>query len=511
VKVWDATPVDGPVGPLVCTFNGHTGLVGQAAFHPEGNRIVSASVDGSVTVWDARSAQVVMNLPNQAVDAFSVVFSPDGRLLASGGRDNLVTIWDATTGQVRLRYQGHTSYIMRLAYSPDGMRLASVDGLGDLRIWESSGGKDFATLKCPGQGLALAWSPDGRLVAAGNGNGLLKVWDAQTFQEVLSIKRETAQNIYGLAFSRDGRGLAMCDRSSPNFSLLDLATGQPMRTFIGHSDRVYALAYSPDGRFLASGGEDGIIKIWDPASGRELRTLRGHSGTIITLAYSPDGRLLTSASWDKTVKVWDATVPPDVLHGPEARAAVQGRFARLLLRADVLEDLRTEAALGDEVRQLAVQLAQEEDENPVQLDKAAFEAVKEPGQDNTGHRRALRWAEAACRLEPTSGVFLNTLAAVQYRLGNYELALATLVRAEALNGARFEGPWPRDLALRARLQLQQGRREEARATADRLREVMIDPKWAGTPGATPLLREIEALLEQKENDGQRKPPSNDEG
>jgi WD40 repeat protein len=496
VKIWDATPIDGSAGPLVSTFKGHTALVGQAAFHPEGNRIASASVDGTVTVWDARTAQVVLTLPNQAVDAFSVVFSPDGRLLASGGRDNLVTVWDATTGQARLRYPGHSSFIMRLAFSPDGTRLASLDGRGDLHLWEALSGKHLTTLNCPGQGLALVWSPDGQFVAAGGAGGRLKVWDAQTYEEKLSLKREPGQTIRGLAFSRDGRGLAMCERS-PNFSLLDLDTGQPLRTFVGHSDRVCALAYSPDGRFLASGGEDGIIKIWEAATGRELRTLRGHSGLIITLAYSPDGRLLTSAGWDKTVKVWDATVPPEVLHGPDARAAVRARFARLLLRADVLEDLRTDAALSDEVRQLALQLAQEEDENPVLLDKAAYDAVKEPGRDSTAHRRGLRWAEAACRLEPTNGVFLNTLALAQYRLGDYEPARATLARAEVLNVTRFDGPWPRDLAVRALIEIQLGQLEPARATLARLREVLKSPLWLDAVDAARLLGEAEALLAKK--------------
>jgi hypothetical protein len=288
----------------------------------------------------------------------------------------------------------------------------------------------------------------------------------------------------------------MCERS-PNFSILDLATGQPLRTFVGHSDRVCALAYSPDGRFIASGGEDGIIKIWDPLSGRELRTLRGHRGGILTLAYSPNGRLLTSACWDKTVKVWDASVPPEVLYGPQASAAVQAQFAKLMLRADVLASLRSDAVLSEQVREVAVQLAQEEDENPVQLDKTAYDTVKVPGNNIAAHRRALRWAEAASRLEPTNGVFLNTLALVQYRLGKYQEARATLDWAEPLNVARFEGPWPRDLALRAMIQTQQDQPEPARATLERLRDLLKSPRWSDAADDKKRQREAESLLENK--------------
>ena len=297
----------------------------------------------------------------------------------------------------------------------------------------------------------------------------------------------------------------MCEGASPTFGLLDVATGRRLRTFVGHREGVYALTYSPDGRFLASGGADGLIKIWDPATGRELRTLRGHSGLISSLAYGPDGRLLASGCWDKTVKVWDATVPPEVLHGPQARAAVHARFARLLLRADVLEELRADAGLGDEVRAVAVQLAREEDENPVQLDKAAYEAATERGQNSAAYCRALRWAEAACRLEPTNGVFLNTLAAVQYRLGNYDQALATLVRAESLNGARFDGPWPRDLALRAVIQIQLGQTEPARATLDRLCDVLKSPRWSDAVEAKNWQREVEALILEKSAPDSKKP------
>jgi hypothetical protein len=225
----------------------------------------------------------------------------------------------------------------------------------------------------------------------------------------------------------------------------------------------------------------------------------------MTLAYSPDGRLLASASWDKTVKVWDSTVPSEVLHGPKARAAVRARFAKLLLRADVLQDLRTDAALSDELRQVALQLAQQEDENPVQLGQAAFEAVQERSPDSAAHRRALRWAEAACRLEPASGVFLNTLALVQYRLGDWELARTTLARAEPLNGARFGGPWPRDLALRAMIQFQQDQLEPARATLQHLRDILKLPQWSDTVEGKRAQREAEALILGKSTPATRKP------
>ena len=109
------------------------------------------------------------------------------------------------------------------------------------------------------------------------------------------------------------------------------------------------------------------------------------------------------------------------------------------------------------------------------------------------------------RLEPTNGVFLNTLAAVQYRLGNYDQALATLVRAELLNGARFDGPWPRDLALRAVIQIQLGQTEPARATLDRLCDVLKSPRWSDAVEAKNWQREVEALILEKSAPDSKKP------
>jgi len=188
-----------------------------------------------------------------------------------------------------------------------------------------------------------------------------------------------------------------------------------------------------------------------------------------------------------------------------SRKLVGERFTKLLLRDDVVDSLRADKTLGDEFRQVALQLAEEHDEDPKLLGDASVAVIKERGGDPAAYRLALRRAEAACRLWPDNGAYLNTLGLAYYRLGQYREAEAALRQCEPLNTLRFDGHWPRDLALRALLQMQEGRRDEARATVNQLREVMKNPRWATAPVSTVMHREVEALLGQQENNGPQKP------
>src|SRR5262249_46234179 len=155
----------------------------------------------------------------------------------------------------------------------------------------------------------VAFSPGGgRLASLSHGKVL--VWDAATGERLGSLGPDGDPNRYGLAYSPDGRLLAVTTEE-PAVGLWDVATGHEVRSFRGHTALVKNVAFSPDGRLVASGAGDlvrsdpGEVKVWEADGGREVYQLRGHTDPIYGVTFSPDGRRLVSASEDQTVKVWD--------------------------------------------------------------------------------------------------------------------------------------------------------------------------------------------------------------
>jgi WD40 repeat protein/tRNA A-37 threonylcarbamoyl transferase component Bud32 len=292
-----------------------TGTASGVAFNPDGKRLASAVHDGTVKVWDAQTGQELLTLKGAAG---TVAFSPDGKRLATGcllwGKVP-VRVWDARTGQELLSLNGGG---MCVAFSPDGKRLAS-DGGGAVKVWDAQTGQELLSLKVQtGDFLPdsrVAFSPDSKRLASADGK-TVKVWDAQTGQELLSFRGHTTK-VRSVAYSPDGKRLASSSSDHTTVRVWDAQTGRELSVLKGNTDEVNGMAFSPDGKRLATAGYK-TVKVWDAQTGQELRSLQGHNAQVDSVAISPDGKRLASASHDGTLKVWDAQTDPKPLTLPGA-------------------------------------------------------------------------------------------------------------------------------------------------------------------------------------------------
>jgi eukaryotic-like serine/threonine-protein kinase len=254
----------------------------------------------------------------------SVAFRPDGEQIAAASTDGTVQVLDAATGKVVQTLRGHRKLVFCVAFSPDGRHLASASEDRTIRLCDLATGqevfcRDGQTGESAGLTYSVAFSSDGRhLVAgsevAGSEVGLAIVWDVADGSEVCRLPgHEKAAEC--VAFSPDGRLVATGSWAGV-LRIWDARTGQLLRAIPAHGqDRISAVAFHPDGRWLATASFDRTVKVWDATTGEPLKTLTGHTGLISGLAFSRDGRRLASIGGeDKTIKIWDPLTGREILN-----------------------------------------------------------------------------------------------------------------------------------------------------------------------------------------------------
>ncbi|NEZ64535.1 hypothetical protein D0962_17365 [Leptolyngbyaceae cyanobacterium CCMR0082] len=245
------------------TLSAHTGTINDLLMFADGLRMVSASADKTIRLWDLTSGQVLQTFGDQTGFVNTVLLSPDETQLYSGNADGALQVWTIASG------------------TP---------------LWQESAAHS-------GPINIIARTPDGQLLISGGADGMIHLWQASTGNLVQSLTTEQG-TINSLVVTSDGQYI-ISGGSDRTIKLWRISTSELERTLEGHESFINALAISPDGRFLFSASADGTIRQWQIKTGEPLHILSGHTSFINDMVFSRDGRTLSTGSADKTVRIWN--------------------------------------------------------------------------------------------------------------------------------------------------------------------------------------------------------------
>ncbi len=333
-------------------FSGRMAPVRALAFSPDGSTLDIAFDDGGMQVLDMTTGQCIRNWQGFACSVSDVAWSPNGAQIAGGGNDGLVTVWDVA-GRVPLHLlRGHKAIIWGVSWSPDGQWLATCSEDNTIRIWDVAKAAServvrdpalvdaqlFATAWSPdGERLAVAthrlgvlvydvatrtlqrvgrsaapprmrrvaWSPDARYLASAGEGGSVHVWDGNDYSLCATLEGHRGM-VVALAWTADGRRLASGSwgHGSDQLMIWDAQSWQRIRTLDDPNDLVFGVAWSLDGGRLVSAGSDGMLRWWNPHDGECILSQRGHEGPVQSLRASRDGRWLASCGDDGAIQIW---------------------------------------------------------------------------------------------------------------------------------------------------------------------------------------------------------------
>jgi WD40 repeat protein/serine/threonine protein kinase len=279
------------------------GKVASLAFAPDSRSFASGYLSGGVDIFDVTKGQAVASVPAHTDQARGIDYSGDGKLIASCSWDTKVRIIDAATGEIRLTIEDPADGVYGVAFSPDDQRVAIASYDGAVRLWDVSSGELVSAME-EGRGgmMSVAFSADGKLLLSGSMDRSLRLWEVHSGTLLQAVEGHK-DAIVSVGFTADGERIVSASQDGSLRIWQFRPTDGLLR--LNHPSGVYSVAWSPDGKTIATGGWDRTAHTWDAATGERGHVLRGHDDGVTGGAFSPDSRLLASCGHDNTARLWD--------------------------------------------------------------------------------------------------------------------------------------------------------------------------------------------------------------
>jgi WD40 repeat protein len=283
IRLWDLSN-----GKAFGTLSGHTDRIPSLAWHPSGQRLFSAGWDTTARVWDIATCDPIILLNSHHGQVFTLALNNQGTLLACADSANRIHLWDIAKHRTVNTLQGHEAEIRCLAFSADGNRLASGGEDGIIHLWSSEG----KSLR--GENARKGWQSEHDLISNTN---------------AFTVRK-------GIALSGDGRQLA--NISNAGLRLWDVEAGRVALQPENAHD-LAAIAFSADGQWLAGGGADAKIHLWNAKTGKKQGSLEGQDQPLTTVTFAPDSKTLASSGSSGTdVWLWNLSTVEPILVIPDA-------------------------------------------------------------------------------------------------------------------------------------------------------------------------------------------------
>ncbi|MCJ7579993.1 MAG: WD40 repeat domain-containing protein [Candidatus Aminicenantes bacterium] len=282
------------------TLAGHQNRVYGVNFSPNNKYLVSAGGDNSAKVWEVETGNMILDLGGHASHVFQANFSPDSRYVATAGA-NYARIWEIPSGTELRSVGDHPERVNAVNFNPGGDRLLTASSDGTVKVWDWRNRNELLSIDITdGDVYYACFSPNGRFIAAGSTNGLVGLWDANSGQLVRRFLGHS-RAIPFLSFNNDGSRL-LTSSVDDTARIWDVGNGNSLLTLGGHTFK--AAVFSPNGKFIISGNEDGKVIVWNAADGKEITTLYHTGGQVNSVAFSADGKHFASGGENREAKIW---------------------------------------------------------------------------------------------------------------------------------------------------------------------------------------------------------------